>query len=611
MARAGARSGGRTPGVAGCARRYRGPVTSHTSETAHPAPRTPTAIDEIAEQHVHDLVALDPILATDLGLPGRDGEMPDWSPEGHDARAALARRTLERLAGQEPADETDRVTVAAMQERLGVEVDMADASEDLRDLNVLHSPAQEARSIFDLMATQTEENWADVAGRLSRVPDALRGYRASLSAGRQAGAMPARRQVEAVAEQARKLADPTSSFFRDLVDGARPDGTAPSGALAGDLADGATAAARAYGELADFLQGDYAADAPVADGVGRERYELYSRQFLGARIDLEETYHWGLAELASIDAEQKAIIRDLFGEDLPVTEAFARLDADPERQLHGTAALQAWMQRISDQAIADLDGTMLDIPEPLHRLECRIAPTSSGGIYYTGPSQDFSRPGRMWWAVPEGTDTFSTWQERTTVYHEGVPGHHLQIGYTTYLADRLNLWRRSNWISGHGEGWALYAERLMDALGHLPDPADRLGMLDGQRLRAARVALDIGVHLGLDFPADLVPTAGPGAEAGRDVADWSRWDADTAWAFLRDNVAMEEGFLRFEWQRYLGWPGQAPSYKVGERLWLAARDEFLAARPDAPRDAALREFHERALSLGSLGLDVLPDALRA
>lgn len=580
------------------------------TDATSPAPRTPTAIDALAEEYIHDLAALDPILATDLGLPGRDTELPDWSPAGHRARTDLARATLTRLDGLEPADDTDRVTVAAMQERLGVILDMADAGEELRDLNVLHSPSQEARLIFDLMSTDTEANWADVAGRLARVPQALAGYRASLSAGRAAGAMPARRQIAAVAEQARALADPASSFFTTFVGDARPGGTAPTAALAGELASGAAAAATAYGELADFLSGDFAADAPQIDAVGRERYELYSRQFLGARIDLEETYHWGLAELAAIDTEQRAIVRDLFGEDLPLTEAFARLDADPARQLHGIDALQNWMQTVSDEAIDTLDGTMIDIPAPLHRLECRIAPTSSGGIYYTGPSQDFSRPGRMWWAVSEGTDTFATWQERTTVYHEGVPGHHLQVGYTTYLADRLNLWRRVTWISGHGEGWALYAERLMDDLGHLPDPADRLGMLDGQRLRAARVALDIGVHLGLDFPAEWIPSSGPGAAARRDVADFSRWDADTAWAFLRSNVATEEGFLRFEWQRYLGWPGQAPSYKVGERLWLNARDEFLATRPGMPRDAALREFHVAALSLGSLGLDVLTAALR-
>ena len=96
----------------------------------------------------------------------------------------------------------------------------------------------------------------------------------------------------------------------------------------------------------------------------------------------------------------------------------------------------------------------------------------------------------MWWSVPEGQDTFHTWQELTTVHHEGVPGHHLQLG-SALVQEDLNLWRRAvTWNSGHGEGWALYAEQLMAELGYMDDPGFRMGMLDAQRLRAARVVVD-------------------------------------------------------------------------------------------------------------------------
>jgi uncharacterized protein (DUF885 family) len=253
------------------------------------------------------------------------------------------------------------------------------------------------------------------------------------------------------------------------------------------------------------------------------------------------------------------------------------------------------MTTTSAEAMSALAGTYFDIPDPVRRLECLIAPTHDGAIYYTGPTLDFSRPGRMWWSVPEGVNEFSTWRERTTVYHEGVPGHHMQVALATYHADELNLWRRAlNWISGHGEGWALYAERLMDELGFLPSPADRLGMLDGQRLRAARVVFDIGVHLGLQAP----PEWGGG-----------HWDAAKGWEFLRHNVAMNEGFQRFEFERYLGWPGQAPSYKVGEKLWLEARARAEAAARAAGTPFDLKAFHMKALRLGALGLDTLAAAL--
>ena len=272
----------------------------------------------------------------------------------------------------------------------------------------------------------------------------------------------------------------------------------------------------------------------------------------------------------------------------------AALDADPSRKLVGTAALKSWMQETSDAAITALNGTHFDVPEPVLDLECMIAPTQSGGIYYTPPSDDWSRPGRMWWAVPAGVTEFNTWREKTTVYHEGVPGHHLQCGQAVFARDTLNSWRRlACWVSGHGEGWALYAERLMADLGYMDDPGDRLGMLDAQRLRAARVVFDIGVHLGLKAPEEW----GGGT-----------WTAEKGWPFLLANVNMPEQFVRFEFNRYLGWPGQAPSYKVGQRLWEQTRDAAKAAVP-AGQEFDAKAFHARALNLGSVGLDTLREAL--
>jgi uncharacterized protein (DUF885 family) len=255
------------------------------------------------------------------------------------------------------------------------------------------------------------------------------------------------------------------------------------------------------------------------------------------------------------------------------------------------------MQALADKAIAELNGKHFDIEPAARRIECCLTPTSDGSIYYTGPSEDFSRPGRMWWAVPEGVTEFSTWREVTTVYHEGVPGHHLQVSQALLRADKLNRWQRMLcWCSGHGEGWALYAERLMDELGYLEDPGDRLGMLDGQALRACRVIVDIGMHLELEIPRDNPFGFHPG----------ERWTPELGWEFLRAHTRMEEKVLRFEWKRYLGWPGQAPSYKIGERIWLQAREET-RQRKGAGFD--LKAFHREALDLGSLGLDPLRKAL--
>ncbi|MCZ0857231.1 DUF885 domain-containing protein [Actinomyces israelii] len=550
----------------------------------------------MAERYVAHLADLSPEFAVYNGLPGRRGELDDYSPEGLAALSELDRSTLRELEAAAPADDVDRVTVAAMRERLTVGVELADAGERLRSLNNIASPVQSLRDGFDNLPTGTEEDWADFASALRDVPRALTQYAQSLRLALARGDVAARRQVEAAISQARDQAAQATSSYTALVDGAATADGAPIPApLAEELRTAAATAREGFSRIADVLVAEILPHAGDRDAVGRERYERFSRDFLGAVVDLDETYEWGRERLAAIDAEQRAIAERLYGPGVGVREALDRLNADPARTVHGTRALQEWMQATSDAAMAALDGVHFDIPAPLRTLECRIAPSSTGGIYYTGPSDDFSRPGRMWWSVPAGTEDFATWQERTTVFHEGVPGHHLQVGMQTHLRDELNSWRRlACWVSGHGEGWALYAEKLMADLGFQDDPGDRMGMLDSQRLRAARVVLDIGVHLGKERPAELADLPGVGEGV---------WDAGSAWAFLRHNVAMDEPFLRFELDRYLGWPGQAPSYAVGQRLWEEARDGALAG------GTSLKDFHTRALRLGSVGLDVLRGAL--
>ncbi|MCK2027376.1 DUF885 domain-containing protein [Microbacterium sp. SSW1-47] len=552
------------------------------------APRTPSAIDKVADDWVDTIAVLAPTLGTYIGRSEVNDRFGDLSPEGHEEVAAATRATLDKLSALEPVDAIDEVTKTDLSAELRLDLELHDAKWHLRDLNVIASAAQDVRAVFDLMPTSTVDDWEVISTRLAAVPGALRGYVETLRTGIAEGVTPARRQVAEVATQIdRYIAD--DGFFAAFVAHADPDEGQLPASLARTLADNSAAARVAYGELRRFLAEELAPEAGEQDAVGRELYALNSRRFLGATIDLDETYEWGREELARMVAEQTAIANEI----LPgasVEEAVAHLEGDPARKLVGTEALQAWMQETSDRAVAELGASHFDIPEAIRTLECMIAPTQEGGIYYTAPTDDFSRPGRMWWSVPEGVTEFDTWRELTTVYHEGVPGHHLQIAQAVYNRAELNSWRRLlAGTSGHAEGWALYAERLMEQLGYLDDPADRLGMLDGQRMRAARVVLDIGVHLGkprLD---------------GEGV-----WDADYALDFLRRNVNMSDQFVQFEVNRYLGWPGQAPSYKVGQRIWEQVRDAVEQAECDA---FSFKDFHKRALDLGGVGLDTLRSAL--
>jgi uncharacterized protein (DUF885 family) len=550
----------------------------------------------IADSYLALMTELAPAEAATNGIVGNraDSGMTDYSPEGAMGRANAATASMDALERVPSIDATDLATREVMTERLELEVSRYEAGEHLRDLNPVASPLQTMRDVFDIMPQYTAADWEAISERMAELPGAVDSYLDSLSVGIALDLMPAARQVRLAADSAAQLARP-GSFVDKFTQQARLGrGAVLPASLAADLALRAAAARGAFGKAERFFRETLGPKAPIADAVGRERYEVALRYFLGAKVDPVEAYEWGLEELERIVAEQKSLAERMYGPGTTVEQALQLLDEDEIYTLIGTDALERWINEVAMTAIEELADTHFYIPEPVRALRGAIAPTNSGGIYYTAPAEDFSRPGRMWWSVPQGVNRFHTWRERTTVYHEGVPGHHLQIATAFACLDLNRLRRLWIWVSGHGEGWALYAEELMDSLGYLTTLGERMGMLDGQRFRAARVVLDIGLHLGLPRPERW----GGG-----------QWDAETGMEFLAANVRMNEPSLQFEMNRYLGWPGQAPSYKLGQRLWQEIRDDAEARARAAHEEFSLKDFHMKALNLGSMGLDALRKAM--
>ena len=549
-------------------------------------------VHEICDRYVDTVAAEDPVAATDMGIPGYDDQLTDFSPEGYAARAATARRTLAEVEAAQATRPGEDAAKAVFTERTEVELELHEAGADVAQLNPIASPVQSLRMVFDLMPTQTEDDWATIARRLAKLPAALGGVRTSLLAAADAERTPALRQVSKVAEQAETWAGMHGQpgYFSDLVGSA--EGVPES--LRRDLAHGAHAAQEAYAELAGFLRAELAPRAPTKDAVGADVYRLWSRYFTGSALDLREAYEWGWAEFARVEREAKRVAERI-KPGASLAEVAEALDGDERYLVRGQAGLQQWMQRLSDEALRSLRDTHFEIPGALMALECRIAPPGGGlGAYYTGPSEDFSRPGRMWWSVPTDKTDFSTWREVSTVYHEGVPGHHLQIATSVYEPTLNRFQRMMAFTSGHAEGWALYAERLMEELGHLSDDANLLGMLDAHLFRAARVIVDIGMHLELEIPR------GTGFHEGE------VWTPGLGLEFLTTRTLMQPDYARDEIDRYLGWPGQAPSYKLGERAWLAARQDARRAQGES---FDIKDFHTRALRLGGMGLDTMREQL--
>src|SRR5215208_6063077 len=548
-------------------------------------------IYDLSDRFVDRFAALDPVSATLEGLAGHDHQMTDFSPAGYEERNEHNRATLRALTEAEPESDRDRIAADVLGEALETGSELYDTGEHLRELNVIASPVQAVRMCFDMMPTETESDWDVIAARMALVPEGLESYKQSLTEGVRQGLVAARRQAVECARQAETWSGVNGEarpFFLTLVD-RYDEGGIENDALRETLVDRANHATEAYAAVGRFLADEYAPHAVERDAVGAERYGLLARVFNGMDLDLAEAYAWGWDELHRIERAMSEVAeRILPGESLDAV--IDHLETDPNRAIEGVDEFRQWLQNLLDTTIAELDGVHFEIPDAVKRVEAMIAPPGgAAAMYYTGPSEDFSRPGRTWYPTL-GKTRFPLWGEVSIAYHEGVPGHHLQIGQVRYLRERLSRYQRMSVVSGHAEGWALYAERLMDELGYLEVPDHHLGMLRAQAMRAARVIVDIGMHLELTIPED------------DGFAPGQRWTPELGEAFMVQRSWFPADFLASEVLRYLGLPGQAISYKVGERVWLEVRDEV--RRREGP-GFDLKAFHARALDLGPLGLDQL------
>ena len=581
--------------------------------TVNEMPPGSRAVRTVADDYVRALAELRPTLATSLGLwPGED-RLPDLSPAGNDALDELARSTLDALTSAEAAADAagngsaagngtggdERRCARLLRERLNAALAMSAQGEHLRDVSNIFAPPQQIRGTFLDMPAATADDWAVIARRLGRVGEALGGYQASLTEGASRGLFASPRVTAAAADQMAEWATTAGGrgWFTAFTAGADTAGV--PGSLRADLDRAAAGADEAVGALARWLVQVYLPQADgTRDGVGPERYRAGARRWTGAALDAQEAYEWGWSQFLALQEQMRAEA----GRVLPgasAKEAMAHLE-DRGQAIDGVDEIRAWLQDLMDRTIAGLNGTHFDLAEPLRTVEARIAPPGSAAApYYTAPSKDFTRPGRTW--LPTlGRTRFPLWGLISTWYHEGVPGHHLQLAQWRYVSGDLSLYQTTvGGVSACSEGWALYAERLMDELGYLDTPGARLGYLDAQNMRAIRVIIDIGMHLGLEIPGQSPFGAG------------QRWTPDLALDFFTGYSGRDREFLASEVIRYLSGPGQAISYKLGERAWLEGRAAARQAHSARGEAFDLKSWHMAALSLGSLGLDDLAEELAA
>ncbi|MGH8949118.1 MAG: DUF885 domain-containing protein, partial [Acidimicrobiia bacterium] len=320
-----------------------------------------------------------------------------------------------------------------------------------RNLNHIHGPFHTARDSFDIVSKDGAEAWENVTIRLSTWVEMLDGYRASLGVGLDDGDMVARRQVVSVIEQMRSVAGPESRFT------ALPPMAAAGGGDEERVAGAVARARSASSEFADWLETVYLPRAKLSDAAGLDRYAEQSERFLGMQLDPGDTYDWGWSEVHRLLGEMKDTAAKI-DPALSIDEVIDLLNGDPGRSAPDHHAFADFVREIQARAVEILDGTAFDVPPPICDVTVNLAPTGGAlGAWYVAPSEDLDRPGSIWYALGERT-RIPYWQEVATAYHEGFPGHHLQVGIAVLQREKLSRFHRLFvWYPGSGEGWALYA----------------------------------------------------------------------------------------------------------------------------------------------------------
>jgi uncharacterized protein (DUF885 family) len=545
----------------------------------------------LADALVDSYAAAAPSFATFAGVPGHDHRWDDFGPDGVALRTDLARSTHAAVSDLPPTtDPWEQLARDCIRDWAAQEVETVESGDHWLDLNSLSSTFQVMRMVLDTMPVDTADARENVRRRLAGLGAATEGYRALLAEGLLQGRVVGRRQVEAALRQGAAQGGADDSFARVA---ARCVAAEPG--LADAMASAVADARMAYAALCTWMREVYLPQAGP-DAVGRARYARAARRHLGMDIDPAEAYAWGWTEIGRIEAA----LAELAAEVRPgatAREAVTWLQTAPE---YCDATAEAFLARMKERqrvAFDRLDGVHFAVPEPARKLDVLLAPAGGMiGAYYMPPGEDFSRPGSVWYALESPTD-IPWFDEVSTAYHEGFPGHHLQIATTVAQRDRLSRFSRTMaGNTGYAEGWALYAEQLMFELGFLESPAEVMGMYVGQLARAWRVVVDIGLHLELEIPAQV--NFHPGA----------RWTPAIAVEAMHERGMLSAATAVSEVDRYLGWPGQAITYKLGQRVILGLRDEARAAL-GAAYDP--RAFHARVLEVGSVGLGRLQSLMRA
>ena len=542
---------------------------------------TPTAL--LAEQYVSDLLKRSPETSTMLGEHDYDHLLDDYSFGAMEKELAFNKEYLEKFKSLTIENDKDALTLKVIISDLEGSINSLSNNFDMLAHGVINSPMSELKELFEFMEYSNQDDYLKLLSRLNLLPQALTQWIQTLTNFQSKGIVNSKRNVKELTHQALTIFQ-NQEYSKFLEENLNDSSVTLPKELKEDLKEAAAHVDTLHFFLATTLENDLLTKAREQDGVGSHAYPYFAEQYTYPNIDLQELYDYGLTQVEEISQRMHEVAREILPNYSSLSEVANYLNSHPNYRVVGKENLVAKLRAFTDDAISMLNGVEFDIPSEILSIDILLNEDSiDASPYYTPPSEDLSRPGATWFPTL-GKDEFTIWGHLSTWYHEGVPGHHLQCGTQALQGDNLTRYQKSiAWHSGYGEGWALYSEKLMDELGFFIDPGYLFGYLQSQMLRAARIVIDLGLHCNL-----------PNSEG-------EIWEFDNAVEFLIEKAMLDMQYALSEVNRYLSTPGQAISYKVGERIWLKLRENYKLALGEK---AKVKLFHAHALSLGSMPLEV-------
>jgi len=548
--------------------------------------------DLLAEQWEYRL-RTSPEFATIIGDKRYNDQLSDYSQKAIDDDLAQARKFLARFEAIDTAGfpEQEVLNKTIMVRQLRRQVDGARFKGWEMPVSQFSGVHLQMPQFVGLLPFTNVKDYEDYIARLKQVPRVFDETMVQMRNGMRDGLMPPRFLLEKVVTQAEAIA----AMAPEKTPFAQPLSKFPAGIGEADrkrLSDAVLEQVRvsvlpSYVKFARFVKDDYAPKGRTEPGVwslpdGPERYAFSVRELTTTTMSPEEIHQLGLRQVSELEAQMLQIAKKLGYPDIKSLNA--AIDNDPK--LHERLYAKS-REQILDLYRKDIDQMWQQLPKLFGRLpkaKLEVMPIEEfrekqAATHYNSGTPDGSRPGH----VMVNTGDFEHRKlisVESTAYHEGVPGHHMQISIAQELPT-LAPFRQHAFFVAYTEGWALYSERLGKEIGFYQDPYSDYGRLQDEMLRAIRLVVDTGFH-------------------------YKKWSRQQVVDFFHAHSAVDEPDVQSETDRYIAWPGQALGYKIGQLKIIELRER---AKKQLGSKFDLRSFHDEVLSAGALPLDVLDTRL--